>query len=368
MRFRIPGVAAAALAVVFASTAQAQSIDPATFDGAMDVGESITIHKTITLGAGGADLVDLFFLADNTGSMFGVINSAKSGATTLLNELAPLGDYQFGAGRYLGDPIEGVSPATAYVQNAGLSSSVAGTQAGIDAWFASGGGDFPEANFFALKEVADNTAWRSGSQRLVIWFGDATSHTATVDEAGAIAALQAAGATVIAFNSQAAGGGIDGTFGGDDNQASDIAAATGGSLTNSFTTLLAADPNAFVDVVKGKIGEATSSLDLVFGTDFFDIYSSGLSFAFSCTDALGCMDVGAGESRTFDVTITALEEGTYDFSVFASGVAARELDHIVVGAGGGGSVVPEPSTWVMLATGLLGLGFVAWKRKEEEVA
>ena len=30
------------------------------------------------------------------------------------------------------------------------------------------------------------------------------------------------------------------------------------------------------------------------------------------------------------------------------------------------TVVPEPSTWLMMATGMLGLGFVTWRRREGE--
>jgi hypothetical protein len=71
-------------------------------------------------------------------------------------------------------------------------------------------------------------------------------------------------------------------------------------------------------------------LDLVFGTDFFDNHAGGLSFSFTCTDAMGCNGVGAGEARTFDVTFTALAAGTYHFTVGADGVGARETDQIVV--------------------------------------
>ena len=31
-------------------------------------------------------------------------------------------------------------------------------------------------------------------------------------------------------------------------------------------------------------------------------------------------------------------------------------------------VVPEPSTWLMMATGLLGIGIVAWRRRKEDQA
>jgi hypothetical protein len=340
-------------AAMWAGGATAASIDPATFDGTMNVGDSITIHKTITIDEGGANKVDLYFLADNTGSMGGTINQAKSGASDILGAV-PTGTY-FGVGNYQGDCSEGGYPAgcttsTIYYGtgvNTPLTSSAAAAQTGINEWFAGYGGDYPEAGFDSLRVVAEDTAWRTGSERLIVWFGDAPSHTESTDMAGAISALNAAGATVIAFNNTSAGNGLDGSYGSDSNQASTIAAATGGSITNNFLSLTGQD---FIDAVNDAISTATSSLDLVFGTSYM---GSGLSFSFTCTDALGCMDVGGGESRTFDVTITALSDGDYTFDVFAAGVDAAELDHIIVGSGGS-STVPEPGTLALLGLGLLG--------------
>ncbi len=105
MRFKLSGAAAVALAVVCASAAQAQSIDPASFSATLAVGESVTIHKTITLAAGGADLVDLYMLADNTGSMGTTIGQAKAGATAILGAL-PTNTF-VGIGDYQGDCYEG---------------------------------------------------------------------------------------------------------------------------------------------------------------------------------------------------------------------------------------------------------------------
>ena len=71
----------------------AQSIDPDNVTRTMAVGETIVIDKTITLSAAGASLVDLFFLADNTGSMGGIINQAEAGASSAdVYILSPSGD------------------------------------------------------------------------------------------------------------------------------------------------------------------------------------------------------------------------------------------------------------------------------------
>lgn len=357
----LPSVMLATTALaVSASLASAQSIDPSEFEATIGVGESVTINKTITLAPGGATTVDIFFLADNTGSMGGIIGNAQAGAEAILDGLPAT--YRFGVGQYNSDPCEasgcsifGFSPP-AYGEDQALTFDKNDVEDAIDTWFASGGGDGPEGNFYALKEVAETAGWRPAAQRLVVWFGDAPSHTETVTEGEAIDALVAADAKVIAFNSSSSGFGIDGSYMGESSQASDVVAGAGGSLFNNFSSL---SGSAFVDAVTAEIEDATSILDLFFGSTFA---GTGLDIAFSCTDALGCDDVEAGDSRTFAVTITGLEPGTYEFDVFARGVDAIERDRITVI----GDVVatPEPGTLLLLAVGLLGLVAVRFRRED----
>lgn len=344
----------AAAGSLLSVAAQAQSISPSAFDATINVGESVTIHKTITLSPFGATTVDVFFLADNTGSMGSTIAKAEAGASAILNALPD--SYRFGVGRYLGDPSEGVSLANAYQQLTPMTGDKAAVQTGINNWFASGGGDTPEANYYALQQVASTAAWRPEAQRLVVWFGDAVSHTETTTQAAAIDALQDANAKVIAFNNTSAGFGIDGRYATTDpvgtHQASGIVDAVGGELTNNF---LSVSNDDFVTAVTDQIAAASSTLDLVFGSTFA---GTGLGLSFTCTDALGCDDVTGGESRTFDLTITGMAPGTYSFNVFAQGVNAFESDRITVLAG----PVPEPSTYALMFLGLAAVGAYARRR------
>ncbi len=89
-----------------------------------------------------------------------------------------------------------------------------------------------------------------------------------------------------------------------------------------------------------------------------------MSLAFACTDPLGCTSVGAGESPLFDLTITGLEVGDYNFEVFAQGVDAVETDFVCVV---GGTPVPEPGTMLLLGTGLFGVAFIGRRRRKDEL-
>jgi hypothetical protein len=103
------------------------------------------------------------------------------------------------------------------------------------------------------------------------------------------------------------------------------------------------------------LGVAPAFIDLIFGSTLAD---AGLSLAFSCTDALGCTNVAGFQSRDFDLAITGVLPGVYDFDVFALGVPAVETDLITVLAA---APVPEPSTYALIILGLIALSAIRWR-------
>jgi hypothetical protein len=337
----------------------------------------VKVAKTVFTTAG-SSLVDILFLADNTGSMGGVINSVKNTSTTLLSSLnSTFTDARFSVARYLGDPSEsGENFNSAYDVITPLTADSTSVTAGINSWFARGGGDGPEANFYALHQAVTNGAstcpglgsqagfcggsgeaigWRPGASKVILWFGDVTSHQNTVTLDNVKAAL--AGSKVVALNSLSAGFGIDGNFadgGQAGNQASSIVTALGddGAIFNRFASVPTED---IVETISTLVGEVTDTIDLSLAVGSGD--TSGLDIAFTCTDALGCDDVTLGESRTFDMDIKALTPGTYDFTVVAPGIAgAVETDSITVK---GDAVASVPGPLPMLG---VGAGF-AWSRR-----
>jgi hypothetical protein len=209
-----------------------------------------------------AQKVDVYFLADNTGSMQPAIDNVKAGASTIMTTLAGLvPDIQFGVGNYR-DFKDSIFPPTlpAFHNQLSITANQANVSAAINAWFALEGGDIPEASLYGLHEVATGaTGWRPGAMKFIVWFGDAPGHepvcapiwgggfpitrTTVIGDlksAAFVTAIQPNGLAVLAV-SITTGPGLDGASTGgyancnSDNltgQATAITTATGGSLTS----------------------------------------------------------------------------------------------------------------------------------------
>jgi hypothetical protein len=359
---------AAAAALCASGLAQAQYVPPSV-EATIGIGETVVFNGMVTLPAGGADRVDVFFLIDDTGSMGGIINNAKAGATAILNALPA--SYRYGVASFDGDPSEGVTAANAFNRRTDLTTDRTAITNGLNNITAGGGGDTPEANLYALERTAATSSWDAGSQRLIVLFGDAPGHVNTVTTGAAGDALVAAGAKLIAFNSSSAGNGIDGRDTSPaepttTRQASDIIARTGGALVNNFASLT---NQAFVNAVTAQISSAVSTLDLLFSTTFA---GTGLNVSVSCTDARGCASVAAGDSRSFSVSVTGVNAGLYEFDVLTRGISGAQDYTIRVGdggAGGGGGdpvpAIPEPQTYALMLAGLGLVGWMARRRRKE---
>ncbi|HEY9073688.1 MAG TPA: hypothetical protein VIN67_06100, partial [Desulfobaccales bacterium] len=202
----------------------ADSVSPSTYTTNLALGKSVTIKKIVIINAGTptSAKVDVFFLADTTGSMSSALASVQAGASDIMTSTSALGDVAYAVGEYKdtadqGDPY-------AYRLNQDITKVTTAVQTGINMWSAGGGGDYPEADLYGLYEAADTTSWRAGSTRILVWFGDAPSKdpagpTPGVTEVETTAALVAKSIKVEALNL----GGLD-----DYGQATRIAAATGG--------------------------------------------------------------------------------------------------------------------------------------------
>lgn len=334
---------AAATVFLFPTAVLADSISPTSVTATIGVGETLTVNKTVTVTAGPptGSLVDVYFLADTTGSMGGAIAAVKASAASILSTTAGLGDVQFAVGEY-----KDVGDSYVYRLNNAMTGVQATAQAGINQWAASGGGDTPEANLFALLHAASDaaTGWRTGSAKILVWFGDAPGHDPSgpptgVTEAQATAALTTAGIKVeaisVGFNQ------LD-----DTGQATRITLATGGALISGISdaTIVAAITAAITSAV---VNYTTVGLDL-------SAVPAGVTAASVPLDYTGTYDRSIARTFPFTLTFTGVTPGTYPFDVFGTvdgGRVATESDRITVT----GAAVPEAGTLLLLGSGLVGL-------------
>ena len=223
-------------------------------------------------GTTGSDATDILFVTDTTGSMSAYLNSVKTIFSPLAREIGdqfPTVALRWGVVDYkdFGD----IGYSTGWKVGQIFTDSHAKAQLAIDSWAAGGGGDGPEAQLRALRDVA--IFWESelkgraieNAGRIIVWAGDWPGHQ---DESlgyptfgETVSALQSAGINVVALNSAASGSGIDDSYPASDAtpQASTIVANTGGVLKNSVDTADAA-------AVKAAIIALLSPL-IVDGTD-----------------------------------------------------------------------------------------------------
>jgi hypothetical protein len=324
------------------AAALADTISPSSFTCTIPTGGTCSVSKTVTVTAGTptTSKADIFFLADTTGSMGGSIAAVKASATALLGTLSGLGDIAFGVGEYKDKTTAG--DAFDYRLNTNITNVAGSVTAGIGLWSASGGGDFPEQAIFALSHVATDTTWRAGAKRIVVWFGDATSHdpsgTPAVTQAQSIAALNANNVQVEAIDV----GAMDGL-----GQASAITAATGGTL---FTGI---SQSAIVAAITAAIGTAFSNYSAVCLAADGNVPNVDVTTSACIT---GTFDRSIDRTFDFDVLFKDNVPGDHSFVINAlvdGGIVATENDRIISVA-----TTPEPASLLLVGAGLLGLAAV----------
>lgn len=261
----VPTPAASAADIVTAT--EGWSVDPSAISLTLSEGEelteALTVHIPVIVST---DTLDVYLLTDSTGSMGGAINGVKGSAVSLVSDLfadmeAAGVDLRVGVGNYKDFPDDDtafhhqLSPVGAEDADSVVDA--------LMSWKAGGGGDGPEATFYAFHQLANDVSpdggsigWRDGSSRVLIWIGDAPAHDPVcaaltgldldLDEALVTDELIDAGVTVMAvstsswypggLNGDPASASTDytkcGDAGGSAGQATRITEATGGISTS----------------------------------------------------------------------------------------------------------------------------------------
>ena len=207
----------------------APGVSPTSVTATLLPGGSTTVAKTVETPPIPPD-PDIVFLADTTSSMSGAIGNVQANAATIISTvLAAQPSAQFGVAHYTDqacpDRFVLDQPITA------STTAVVTALGGLVTPNSPCNSDAAEDYVNALYQLATDPAvgFRAGSTRIVVLFGDSSSHdpSAGISLAAAVSALQAADVRVVAVNVPGTSGFL---FDGLDSagQATAISAATGG--------------------------------------------------------------------------------------------------------------------------------------------
>lgn len=312
--------------------AAAVTISPTENIFELNQGETKDETITVTIPANsGVTKADVYFLADTTGSMGSILNAVKAGAGTILTTLNGLGlDLAYGVGNYRDFPGD----AFAFQHQVNPTNVAASVSAGINAWAAVGGDDTPEGQLFALHKLAEPAGgaigWRTGSKRIVVWFGDAPGHDpvcvaisgepAAITEASVTAKLVAEQIAVLAISTSTPGLDADpklgafsytaacGAPGGAAGQGTRIANATGGAFVTGI------NPANIVQTIVNLVKAAVAGINNV------KLVAAGATAPFvtsiSPAGGYGPLAGDKPHTLTFRVTFTGVVSCKDDSQVF----------------------------------------------------
>lgn len=133
--------------------------------------------------------IDIYFLADSTGSLREEIPKVKNRFSELIDavkEDSRFNTPRFGVGAYQDERTAGTDEGFIHLQSLTSDSSIA--QAAVNRYVSLGGLDRDEANLVALYKVAKDAriGWRSNTRKVVVYFGDVPGHEPTCGSFGTL--------------------------------------------------------------------------------------------------------------------------------------------------------------------------------------
>jgi uncharacterized repeat protein (TIGR01451 family) len=238
-RSAFPALCTTLLLALFAGIGSASAVpgvEPPSVTATLNPGQSLVVTKTVHTPSI-PPKPDIVFLADTTSSMSGAIANVQAQAGAVMTQVIGVQALaQFGVAHYTDQNCP-----NPYTLDLGITANTAAVQTALNSLTTPNLGcnaDAPEDWLNALFHVATDASvgFRADSTRIVVLFGDSTSHDPSVGhtEAQVTAALVAAGIKLVAVPVPGTPGfafnGLDTT-----GQASRIAAATGGVVIPAAT-------------------------------------------------------------------------------------------------------------------------------------